>query len=148
MSTVEINWRQNCLTVGPHDGRPEALWNLSLIHAWMTFPEKYLQEIVVARIYNDAMQFVEHGEDPRPSQEWAEQVKQYANDWVLPTYQRKVEELNDYYKSSSWANDLRDVAERVKENKLNPGYQPLHGHDSINLLCRIVGVSASREASK
>jgi hypothetical protein len=35
-----------------------------------------------------------------------------------------------------------------KENKLNPFYEPLHTHDSLNLLCRIVGMSARYKAGQ
>jgi hypothetical protein len=33
----KINWGYNCLTAGIHHGRPEPLWNLPLLQAFMMF---------------------------------------------------------------------------------------------------------------
>jgi len=148
MSTTEINWRQNCLTVGPHDGRPEALWTMPLLHAARIFRAEPLKELVVARIYNDAMQMVEYGNEPRMPQTWADQTKEYAENWFRSILCCKMGELVRYYDSPSWENDIEDAVNRVKANTLNPGYEPLHHHDTINMLCRIIGSQASREASK
>src|SRR4051812_32731468 len=54
-----INWGFNCLTQGVHHGRPEALWNIPLNYAaTKLFDKDTLKEIVISRIYNDAMQYV------------------------------------------------------------------------------------------
>lgn len=148
MSTTEIDWGYNCLTVGIHHGRPEALWNLPLLQAMTMFQVNDLQEIVIARIYNDAMQFVEHGEEPRSTKEWAEQVKEYSKNQFSDILTKKMKELQTYYDSQSWRQDVEGVIERIKKDQLNPHYAPLHSHDSINMLCRILGTSASIEASK
>ena len=143
---TEINWRQNCLTVGPHDGRPEAIWTMPLLQAARIFQAEPLKELVIARIYNDAMQMVEYGNEPRMPKTWADQTKEYADNWFRHVFQRKIGELTRHYDSPSW--DIEGIVERVKANKLNPNYQPLHSHDSINMLCRILGSQASRAASK
>jgi hypothetical protein len=154
--TTEINWGYNCLTQSIHHGRPEAIWNLPMGYAKLIYGPDVLKDLVVARIYNDAMQyvvaspFVQKGTGATTSfkKEWADQVKEYAENWFPRTLRQKLVELDQYYTSSGWKNDIQDVVERVEANKLNPGYQPLHGHDSINMLCRIIGVSCSIEASK
>lgn len=150
--TTEINWGFNCLTVGIHHGRPEALWNLPLFQAAYMFRKEELQELVIARIYNDAMQFVEHGNhevvDPVVTPEWAEQVKSHAKESYMRTLQHKVGEISKYYQSLEWLRDQQMVVERVKANKLGRGYDPRHSHDSLNLLCRILGTSASRKATR
>lgn len=148
MSTTEINWGYNCLTVGVHHGRPEALWTLPLLQAARIFQAEPLKELVIARIYNDAMQMVEYGNEPRMPKTWADQTKEYADNWFRHVFQRKIGELVKYYDSPNWSHDIEEVILRVRQNKLNPHYEPLHGHDSINMLCRILGSSASREASK
>ena len=148
MSTTEINWRHNCLTVGPHDGRWEAIWTMPLLHAARIFRADPLKELVIARIYNDAMQMVEYGDEPRMPKTWADQTKEYAENWFLHIFQNKIGELVKYYASPHWERDVEDAVEQVKADKLNPGYAPLHPHDSINMLCRIIGSQASREASK
>lgn len=147
MST-EINWGYNCLTHNVHHGRPEAIWNLPLLQTMKMFSPVQLQQLVVDRIYNDAMQYVEHGNKPRPSKEWAEKIKEVAAPLVFNVYQRKIAEITKYYLSPGFKHDLDDVVNLNKQNKLNPNYAPLHDHDTINMLCRIVGVSSSIEASK
>src|SRR3954465_6165533 len=58
-----INWGYNCLTSGVHHGRPEAIWNIPLLYAATeVFRRDILRELVISRIYNDAMQMVEHGD--------------------------------------------------------------------------------------
>ena len=150
MSTTEINWRQNCLTVDVHDGRPEALWTMPLLHAARIFRAESLKELVIARIYNDAMQFVKNNNDGDEitTQEWADKTKEYAENGYRRIFQHKIGELVRYYDSPSWERDVEGAVERVKENKLNPFYEPLHGHDSINMLCRILGSQASLKAHK
>ncbi|MFL5660099.1 MAG: hypothetical protein ACJ8BW_01975 [Ktedonobacteraceae bacterium] len=148
MSTEEINWGDNCLTSGVHHGRPEALWNLPLLQATHMFTPEQLKELVVDRIYNDAMEWVEHGNEPRLPQAWAERVKELAEPMVLSTYYEKIEEISDYYRSPMFKRDVNFAIEFNKAGKLNSGYQPTHSHDTINLLCRIVGSSASRQASE
>lgn len=145
--TPEINWGFNCLTIGIHHGRPEAIWNLPLFQAAYMFGKEDLQELVLARIFNDAMQFVENGEEPRFDKNWAEQVRAHAEEHYMRTLQHKIGEISTYYQSPEWLRDRQSVVERVKANKLGPGFQPLHPHDSINLLCRILGTSASRAVS-
>lgn len=147
MST-EINWRQNCLTIGIHDGRPEAIWKLPLLQTMKMFSPVQLQQLVVDRIYNDAMQYVEHGDKPRPSKAWAEKIKEVAGPLVLDVYQRKIGEITKYYLSPGFKRDLDGVVDLNQQNKLNPRYAPLHDHDTINMLCRIVGSSCLREAGK
>lgn len=144
---AEINWGYNCLTRGVHHGRPEALWNIALLHATNMFRVNELEELVVERIYTDAMMYVEAGIDPRPSREWAEKVKENAEALFLNVLKRKVGEITKYYDSPEWHCDVAGVITRLKEHKLNPHYQPLHGHDTINMLCRIIGTSASRTVS-
>lgn len=151
----KINWRQNCLTAGPHDGRPEAIWNLPLMQTTFMFTPIQLQALVVDRIYNDAMQYVksspftQQGTEAsvRFTPEWADEIKELAGPRVLPVYQQKVGELSKYYLSSPFKKDMDGVVERNKLNKLNPRFAPLHGHDTINMLCRIVGVGCSRDAT-
>lgn len=146
----EINWGYNCLTNGIHHGNPEALWNLPLLQAVEMFKDYEIGDLVIARIHNDAMQYVdcspfvqkETGETTNFKKEWADQITALAAEKFSDIFEQKVDELRKYYGSSSWSTDVAGVIERVKANKLNPHYQPLHGHDSLNLLCRIIGVSS------
>jgi hypothetical protein len=147
MST-EIDWGYNCLTQGVHHGRPEAIWNLPLLQTMKMFSPVQLQQLVVDRIYNDAMQYVEHGNNPRPSKEWAEKLKEVAAPLVLHVYQRKIGEITKYYLSPGFKHDLDNAVDLNKQNKLNSYYAPLHDHDTINMLCRIVGSSGLREVRK
>lgn len=144
MST-DINWRLNCLTTTVHDGRPETIWNLPLHQAFMMFGTDGLRQLVVARIYNDAMQFVERGDT---NQEWAAKVAALAEENFDELLTKKLSEITNYYSTSRWLRDVEDVIEVVKKNDLNPHYQPLHGHDSVNLLCRILGQSCMYKAEK
>lgn len=142
MEKEKIDWYQNCLTGGIHSGRDGALWSLPLGYAAQIFEAKTLREIVLERIYSDAMQLVRHGEGF--TQEWADGVKQKAEEMYERTLQRKVEEFRNYYLTPGWEADQERTVRLIKEDKLNILYEPLHGHDSINLLCRIIGVSSSR----
>lgn len=141
----DIDWRQNCLTAGVHDGRPEAIWNIPLLHAVGIFRRHTLKGLVIARIYNDAVQIVDHND--KFDDEWATRVREFAEETYDSTLQHKVGELSTYYKSPRWEREQEDTVRRVIEDKLNPHYEPLHTHDTINLLCRIIGVSASQKAS-
>lgn len=152
----DINWGYNCLTAGVHHGRPEALWNLPLLYARRLFKVDELQSIVVTRIYNDAMVYVssapiaqEGFEDLNTStEEWAEKTRSLAQESFVAVLNGKIDELNEYYDTKEWRLATYGVIKRIKKDKLNPGYQPLHPHDSINKLCRILGTSSSIEASK
>lgn len=152
MGVSDIEWAYNCLTAGIHHGRPEKFWHMPLLYAVQLYSKEQLQTIVVARIYHDAMQYVEHGDvehgDLSFTQTWAEQIKQYAEDWFPTRLQVTVGEIARYYKSAERQRDIEQIVELVDENRLNPGYEPLHIHDSINLLCRMLGVKCSLEASK
>lgn len=147
---TEINWGYNCLTSGIHHGRPEEIWNLPLVHAVQIYGNVLLKEIVVARIYNDAMQFVKHTNTDHAitTPEWADRVKALAEEQFDCVLKDKIDEISDFYKSSGWVRDIRDVADRVSSDTLNSNYKPLHGHDSINMLCRILGQRAAIEASR
>jgi len=155
-SQKEIEWGYNCLTQGVHHGRPEKIWNLPLGYAVLIYGQDALKEIVVARIYNDAMQYVDNspfvqkgtGATMEITSEWANRIKEIAEDKFLDTLKRTDRGLADYYTSSQWRTDIQGIVDLVKQDKLNPHYEPLHSHDSINLLCRIIGVSASIQASK
>ena len=150
---TEIDWGYNCLTQGVHHGRPEAVWNLPLMFAVKIYSATNLSDLVIARIYNDALQYVENpigitGNEVRWTHEWADRVKRIAGQRYPHVLQSKVGELRKYYDSAAWELDTQELIRWVQKNKLNPGYQPLHPHDSINLLCRILGTSSSIEASK
>lgn len=154
------NWSFNCLTGDVHHGRPEKLWNLPLIYAVEIFEMEDLRAIVVARIYNDAMQYVEcspftqRGTDKTVvyTQEWADRVKTASEELYSELIETKVKELGAYYGSSHRQSDIQNpdygVVALVKQNKLNPHYEPLHSHDSINLFCRILAHSAMYKADK
>lgn len=148
MTNQEINWGFNCLTTGVHHGRPEEIWNIPLGYAVQIYARSVLEEMVVSRIYNDAMQMVEHGLEPRPTKDWADRVKELARERFEMTLDDRVRALSEYYDSRSWAHDTQDAADRIQRNKLNPNYAPLHSHDSINQLCRMVGVGSSIAAAK
>jgi hypothetical protein len=137
-----INWGYNCLTQGIHHGRPEALWTMPLMEAVRYFPGAALQELVISRIYHDALLYVNHG-SPRRPHEWAEKIEEHAEKIFRNRLQQKVGELDKYYKSENFRKDITDAAGWYTDNKLNPGYVPMHSHDSINMLCRIIGTSAS-----
>lgn len=143
---TNIEWGYNCLTSWVHHGRPEEIWNLPAGYAVQIYGRIVLEELIVARIYNDAMQMVEHND--KYDEAWAERIKELAHERFSDVLENKIEELNKYYTSQSWIRDIQGVVGLVKKNKLNPGYAPLHNHDSINLLCRIIGVSAEQSASR
>lgn len=143
----KINWRQNCLTSGPHDGRPEAVWNMPLLYACTTiFHRPLLKDLVAARIYNDAMQIVANND--KFDETWADRVKKHAQENYTRVVEAKISELNIYYQSISFGQDMADAVDLVSEDKLNAFFEPLHSHDSINMLCRILGVPASMAAAK
>src|SRR4051812_631294 len=147
-----VNWGYNCLTGGVHHGRPEAIWNLPLLQANAIFDLSDLQKIVVTRIYNDAMQyvnrspFIQKGTEAQTSyaKEWAEQIKTLAEEKFEDLYNAKLDELHLYYTDSAWLHEVAETIERITNDNLNSYYQPLHSHDSINMLCRILGTSCSR----
>lgn len=146
----DVNWGYNCLTRGVHHGRPEAIWNLPLLYAVSTlFRGDSLKDLVVSRIYNDAMQFVAHADahtDMTPA--WALRTKVLAEEQFANVLLLKVGELTKYYNSAGWELEQQEAARRVGMNNLNPHYSPLHDHDSINMLCRIVGWSAAQHAAR
>jgi len=144
----EITWGYNCLTTGIHHGRQEILWNLPLFQALSMFTAYELKDLVINRIYTDALIIVHRGPEPRPSQEWAEKIKKYAEELFPNLFQQKIGELSNYYQSGPWRQDVQVVINRVKDNRLNPNYHPLHSHDSINMLCRIIGTSAVHKAAR
>ena len=152
----QINWGFNCLTEGIHHGNPEPIWNIPLMQAISIFRRHVLKSLVVARIYNDALQYVDHspfvqkgtGATMEIAPEWATRTREIAEERYDRTLQLKVGELSNYYNSPEWEREQQDTARRVIEDKLNPGYKPLHPHDSINLLCRILGTKSAIEASK
>lgn len=143
---TDINWGYNCLTGGIHHGRPEAIWNLPLLQAVRMFSRDALEEIVITRIYQDAMVFVVHGGDDF-TQEWADAIKANAEQNYMPILQVKVGELTKYYESDRYQRDVASAVERFKQGKLNPHYEPLHGHDTVNMLCRILGSGSEGKVS-
>lgn len=142
----EINWGYNCLTEGVHHGRPETIWNLPLNYAIGLFSKQQLALLVLTRIHRDALQITLHNE--RFDTEWANRVRAYAEKKYDITLQHKVGEISLYYKSPGFKADLDRVVELVEKDHLNVFYEPLHSHDSINMLCRILGVSSSIKASE
>jgi hypothetical protein len=136
------NWGYNCLTHGIHHGRPEAIWNLPLLQAVNIFTADELEELVVWRIHADATFYVHSRVDPRLTPEWAEKIKDCAKELYQHALEAKVSELRKYYASSQRHRDMQETVERVGYSN----YQPLHGHDSINMLCRIIGSSCLRRA--
>lgn len=141
-----INWGYNCLTSGPHHGRPEAIWNIPLLYATQIFSRIELALLVLTRIHKDALQITLHNEEY--TTEWANRVRAHAEEMYDRTMQHKVGELSKYYDSPGFKSDIEQAVKLVTEDKLNPGYAPLHSHDTINMLCRIIGSSASRTASQ
>jgi hypothetical protein len=141
----EINWAYNCLTGGIHHGRPEAIWNLPLGYATQIYSAAHLEDLVLARIYNDAMQFVKHG-GAKYTQDWADRVKAVAKERYLQTLASKIDEITTYYQGRMFHSDMENIVELIERDKLNPHYEPLHPHDTINLLCRILGVGAEIKA--
>lgn len=137
--TPQPNWGFNCLTSAIHHGRPETIWNLPIRQAALMFGIDGLKEIVVARIRNDAQIFVEHGTDV-PA-DLPAKLADLAAFYFLPTFGRKLTEIEEYYDSIAWRKDVQEVIALIQEDTLNPHYQPLHSHDSINMLCRILGQS-------
>lgn len=144
-----INWGFNCLTQGVHHGRPEALWNVPLGYAVQIFPADALEELVISRIYQDAMQYVEQANDSNTitTPEWADKVKAFAEQYYRSTLQHKVGELSRHYNHPSYKLEIQRSAMRFRENKLSRAYEPLHFHDTINTLCRILGTKSSMKAS-
>ena len=154
---TEIDWTQNCLTKGIHNGREGSIWNIPLNYAVIIFRRTYLRDLVIERIYSDAMQYVEHalatqketGAEVYPfNKEWAQKVRERAEELYDNQLQVKVGEISNYYKTPGWELEQQEAVRRVKEGTLNTHYKPLHDHDTINLLCRIIGVSSSIHASQ
>jgi hypothetical protein len=141
----EINWGFNCLTTGIHHGRPEAIWNIPLLHAIHIYHREMLRDLVISRIHKDALQFTLHNQEYTTA--WANRVRAIAQEKYRTTIQHTVGELSNYYNTPEFERGSDQAARLFAEDKLNPGYKPLHGHDSINMLCRILGTKASREAS-
>lgn len=157
METTEINWRQNCLTGGVHDGRPDAIWNVPLLYAaTVLFKKESLEQLVISRIYNDAMQlveaspFVQHGTDETVTftEKWANRVQENAEQFYMSTLQHKVGELFNYYREVRFEEEMFEAARRNKEGKLNWHYEPLHSHDTINMFCRILGVKSEMKTAR
>lgn len=146
---TEINWGHNCLTSGIHHGHPGPLWDLPIFHAITMFEFDGLKRLVVARIFNDAMQFAEHGSVDRQitTVEWANRVKVFAEEKFESVYLTTLNETLKYYDTPDWRKDLEFIFEQVENHRLNPHYNPRHSHDSINMLCRILGTQCSREAT-
>jgi hypothetical protein len=144
-----INWGYNCLTQGVHHGRPEPIWNLPLFQALMMFDNAGLKKLVVARIHNDALQFVHHS-DTNVSEAWAQKVANLAEERFDDTLTAKLGELETYYDSPECYANIRAAIDLYEQGKGGQTlvYQPLHSHDSINMLCRILGTSCSIEASR
>lgn len=157
MYKIETNWGHNCLTVGVHHGRPEPLWNLPLLYAaTVMFRRDELKTLVIERIHQDAMRYVEHGifeqkgtgAQVKFDQKWADRVKEIAERKYDNTLQHKIGELSKYYETHGWRQDVHGVLHAYMHGTLNRGYQPLHSHDSINMLCRILGTSSAIEVSR
>lgn len=136
---TDIDWGFNCLTSGIHHGRPEPIWNLPLFQSMIMFDVKELQALVVARIYQDAMQYVEHGLEPRMTQEWADAMAKFAEEDFTKVITTVMAEIQRHYSSPAQRNEMQDVIRWYKEGRLSAHFQPRHSHDSINLLCRILG---------
>lgn len=144
----EINWGYNCLTPGIHHGRPELLWNLPILQAVEMFTPENLKAIVLGRIHTDALIMVNRLESKGEwmTEEWAQRLRDHAEDRYVPYLESKLDEIRTYYKSASYERNQVDMVVRVLDNRLNPHYNPLHAHDSLNMLCRILGLSAWRAA--
>ena len=140
MRNTEIDWTQNCLTGGIHKGRNGALWPMPLGYAVHLYDFDTLKDIVIARIYSDAKQLIENND--KYDLAWADKIKENAEKAYYTTFQSKLDDLGDYYNSAIFRNDHKTIVRLVEEDKLNPGFEPLHSHDTINLLCRIIGVQA------
>jgi hypothetical protein len=140
-----INWGYNCLTQGIHHGRPEQIWNIPLFQALMMFDNAGLKKLVVERIRKDARQMIDHGTTDLP-EDWPSKVAELAEITFNDTLTAKLGELEAYYDSPEWYSGMRAALEVYEQGQLNPNYQPLHSHDSINMLCRILGTSCSVKA--
>lgn len=140
---TEFNWGYNCLTSGIHHGRPEPIWNLPLLQATAMYGDEGLKEIVVARIRNDATMYIEHMDS---TQEFVDKLVAAADERFDALLTDKILEISNYYQSTPHQGDINRMIDLVKEDKLNPNYQPLHSHDSINMLCRILGQVAAYQA--
>ena len=156
-NTEEIEWGYNCLTQGIHHGRPEKIWNIPLLYAATTmFRRDELKTLVIERIHQDAMQYVESSPFTQQGTEaqmridktWADRVKEIAERKYDNALQQKVGDISRYYETHGWRQDVHGALHAYMHGKLNQGYQPFHPHDSINMLCRIIGVSCSIQASK
>lgn len=145
----EINWGYNCLTASIHHGRPETVWNLPLFQAVMMFGTEGLKQLVLTRIHCDARQYASRSDIQHALTEaWADRLRILAEEKFDDLLTAKMAELITYYDSSVWRSDVRNIIAWYKDGKLNPNYQPLHTHDSVNMLCRILGGMCSREVTR
>jgi|tagenome__1003787_1003787.scaffolds.fasta_scaffold20081827_1 hypothetical protein len=144
---TDINWGYNCLTQGVHHGRPEPLWDLPIHYAVTLFDLDGLKKIVAVRIYKDALQFIEHGSELVPP-DWATKMRALAEERFESVYIAKLDEILQYYSSSQWDREVEGMIELLEKGTLNKHYQPRHPHDTINMLCRILGVGCARTAVK
>lgn len=149
----KINWGYNCLTGDVHHGRQEAIWRMPLLQAKVMFGES-LKPLVLERIRQDAEQYVENspfvqkvsGATHVFTQAWADRLVEIAEEKFDDLFAAKVDEITEYYDSASWRRDMENMVEWYKEYKLNANYQPLHSHDTVNMLCRILACSSERDA--
>lgn len=160
----EADWRRNCLFPGVYTGRIEPLWILPLFQAAYMYGKEELEELVIARIYNDAMQLVEdrnqfgdtertvwvqvrNGERTIFDQEWAEKVRDNARKHYMTMLRHTVGKISHYYQSPEWKEEQLRVVETVQKGTYGQYFGPHHEHDSINMLCRILGTRAARSVS-
>lgn len=143
---TEINWGFNCLTEAVYHGRPETLWDLPLNYVIDVFSKNQLALLVFTRIHRDALQITVYGYNEQYTTEWANRVRAHAEEHYNRTLQHTVGEISLYYKSAGFETDLNRAVELFEKDKLNQAYEPLHPHDSINMLCRILGMKSKTEA--
>lgn len=147
-----VYWSQNCLTFGDYHGRSEPIWNLTLFQAVKMFQADELKTMVLARIYNDAMMYVNHspfvqkgtGKTMSMSQEWADKVKELAETYYLNNLKVTIGKASRHYKSENWELEQHNIVELIKADNLNPGYTPVHEDDSINMFCHILGTKCAK----
>jgi hypothetical protein len=156
LNVTDIDWTQNCITRGIHNGRPEPIWNLPLTTVRVAYPSDELKELILDRIYQDAMQYVDNSpfqqegvdEVVRYEQSWAQELRDKAKEIYQVWLERKLGELLHFYTSPTWRETIHGTVQLAKEGKLNKHFFPLHSHDSINLFCRILAIQAVLEISK
>src|SRR4051812_9611545 len=84
--TPAVYWSKNCLTEFEYHGRSEPIWNITLVQAVKMFRADELKTLVLARIYNDAMMYVNNspfvqkgtGETMNMTQERIDELKKLA----------------------------------------------------------------------